>query len=61
LFAARERGRAKHTSSKWKAFWDKVSEIVRASWLEEEEINKTCQVDDEGQPVSKILKSMLAD
>jgi hypothetical protein len=42
LFAARERGRVKHTFSKRKVFWDKASEVVRAGRLVEEGINKIC-------------------
>jgi len=61
LFNSAERGKCKHTFSKRRIFWDKVSELTRAGMASDLVIDKIYQAYGEGESVTNVLKAMQKD
>jgi hypothetical protein len=61
LFTTVERGRSKHTYSKRKHVWDKISELIRAGYTADVAIDKMYKAYGESLPVTKIILAMIAD
>jgi len=61
LFTSAERGRSKHTYSKRRHVWNKISEMIRAGFSADVAIDKIYKAYGESLPVSRIILTMVKD